>query len=75
LTYYQPPLAERRHSTVRPIRHTATEVPKSAELESRIGRLEVLVKALQEELAMRQRREVAMQAERDHVWARAKAGG
>jgi hypothetical protein len=65
-------LAERRHFTLRPLREMATDAQKSAELESRIGRLELLTKALQEELAIRQRREIAMQAELDHLWARMK---
>jgi hypothetical protein len=68
-------LAERRHSTLRPHLATAAEAPKSVELESRIGRLELIVKGLQEELAIRQRREAAMQAQLDHMWARMKMSG
>jgi hypothetical protein len=65
-------LSQRRHLSARPARSAASERSKSLELESRIGRLEVLVKGLQEELATRQRHEVAMQAEIDHLWARLK---
>jgi uncharacterized coiled-coil protein SlyX len=45
------------------------------ELESRIGRLEYLVNGLREELAIRQRREAALQAELDHLWARVRQQG
>jgi uncharacterized coiled-coil protein SlyX len=65
-------LSTRRRSTMPPIRATASEMSKSVELESRIGRLESLVKGLQEELAIRQRREIAMQAQLDHLWDRVK---
>jgi uncharacterized coiled-coil protein SlyX len=65
-------LSHRRHLTARPARSAASDTSKSIELESRIGRLEVLVKGLQEELAIRQRHEVTMQAELDHLWARLK---
>ena len=76
MTYYRGPLTERRrHSTLRPVRGTAAEISKSVELETRIARLESITKGLQQELALRQRREVAIQAELDHLWARIKMGG
>jgi hypothetical protein len=75
LTYYQLPLTDRRYSTERPSPETAADLPKSVELESRISRLELLTKGLQEEMAIRQRREAAMQAELDHLWARIKIAG
>jgi uncharacterized coiled-coil protein SlyX len=68
-------LPARRRSTARQIRATASDAAKSVELESRIGRLEYLVNGLREELALRQRRETAMQAELDHLWARVKQQG
>ena len=64
-----------RRSSARSVRETASDAPKSVELESRIGRLEYLVNGMREELALRQRREVAMQAELDHLWARVKQLG
>jgi len=75
LLYYRGPLAERRDSTVRPARGTAAETSKSVELETRIARLESITKGLQQELALRQRREVAIQAELDHLLARIKMVG
>jgi uncharacterized coiled-coil protein SlyX len=42
------------------------------ELEARIARLELLVKGLREELAVRQRHEAAIQAQLDHLAARFK---
>ena len=57
------------------MRGTAAETSKSVELETRIARLESITKSLQEELALRQRREVTMRAELDHLWARIKMGG
>jgi hypothetical protein len=71
-------LPARRRSTARPIRATASDASdasKSVELESRIGRLEYLVNGLREELAIRQRRETALRAELDHLWARVKQQG
>jgi uncharacterized coiled-coil protein SlyX len=71
-------LPARRRSTARPTRATASDAsdaPKSVELEARIGRLEYLVNGLREELAIRQRREAALQAELDHLWARVKQQG
>jgi hypothetical protein len=70
-----PALPARRRSTARPIRATASDAPKSVEPESRIGRLEYLVNGLREELAIRQRREAALQAELDHLWAHVKQQG
>ena len=75
LLYYRGPLAERRDSTVRPARGMAAETSKSVELETRIARLESITKGLQQELALRQRREVAIQAELDHLLARIKMVG
>jgi uncharacterized coiled-coil protein SlyX len=63
-------LSSRRHSTLRRIAATATELPKSLELEARIARLELLVKGLREDLAARQRNEAALQAQLDHLAAR-----
>jgi len=53
----------------------AAETSKSVELETRIARLESITKGLQQELALRQRREVAIQAELDHLLARIKMVG
>jgi hypothetical protein len=49
--------------------------PKTLELEARIGRLEVLLEGLLEQQAIQHRREMAMQAELDHLWARLKMFG
>jgi hypothetical protein len=68
-------LTERLDSTARPVRGTAAELPKSLELEDRLSRLELVVKELREELVVRRAREIAMQAELDHLWARVKIGG
>jgi uncharacterized coiled-coil protein SlyX len=65
-------LPERRFSSIPRTRPTAAEVPKSVELESRIARLELLLKGVREELAARQRTEAALKAELDHLWARIK---
>jgi uncharacterized coiled-coil protein SlyX len=62
----------RRLSTLRGTPATASEVPKSVELEHRIARLEMLVKGLREDLAVRQRKEAAIQAQLDHLTARIK---
>ena len=51
---------------------TVSEVPKPVELEHRITRLELLVKELREDLAIRQRTETAIQAQLDHLTARFK---
>jgi hypothetical protein len=72
LTYYLGTLADRRHSTVRRARDISPDFPsKSLELESRISRLELLVQALLDD---RQRRDIATQAQFDHLWARVKTG-
>jgi hypothetical protein len=65
-------LSARRQSTLRRIPATAPEVPKSVELEARIARLELMVKGLREDLAIRQRNESAIQAQLDHLAARIK---
>jgi uncharacterized coiled-coil protein SlyX len=66
-------LAKRRLSNARSNRRIPPpEGSKSLELESRIGRLESLVKGLREDIAMRQRREAMLRAEFDHLVERIK---
>jgi hypothetical protein len=69
-TYYFGGLVTRRRSTLRLPRATAFEVPKSVELEHRIGRLELLIKDLHDENAALKKRVSALQAQLDHVAAR-----
>jgi hypothetical protein len=75
LTYPAYTLVEGQPSTVRLLRNLAADGSKSLELEARIGRLELLVRGLQDELAMRQRHEVSLQAQLDHLLARVKLNG
>jgi hypothetical protein len=58
-------------ATARPLREIAVEAPKTVELETRIGRLEELVRLLQDELAVQKAREIALQAQLDYLIARA----
>ena len=51
-------------------RATADEVPKSWELEQRVARLELRIKDLQAALDLQTKRNVAMQAQFDHLLAR-----
>jgi hypothetical protein len=64
-------LAEHDASVARFGREIAAEAPKTVELETRIGRLEDLVRQLREDLAVMKAREIALQAQLDYVIARA----
>lgn len=75
MTYSADTVIERQPSTVRLLRNLAADGSKSLELEARIGRLELLVRGLQEELAIRQRHEVSLQAQLDYLLARIKLNG
>ena len=75
MTYSSHTVIEGQPSTVRLLRNLAADGSKSLELEARIGRLEVLVRGLQEERAMRQRHEVSLQAQLDYLLARVKLNG
>jgi hypothetical protein len=68
-------LAEGREATARLPHGKAGYDPNSLALEVRVGRLEVLIKALQEELEIRQRHEIVLQGQLDHLLARLKAKG
>jgi septal ring factor EnvC (AmiA/AmiB activator) len=64
-------LAEHEVSYARFGREIAAEAPKTVELETRISRLEDLVRQLREDLAVMKAREVALQAQLDYLIARA----
>jgi hypothetical protein len=51
-------------------RATADEVPKSWELEQRVARLELRIKEMQASLDLQAKRNVALQAQFDHLLAR-----
>jgi hypothetical protein len=51
-------------------RGTADEVPKSWELEQRVARLELRIKEMQASLDLQAKRNVALQAQFDHLLAR-----
>ena len=51
-------------------RATADEVPKSWELEQRVARLEIRIKDLQAALDLQTKRNIALQAQFDHLLAR-----
>ena len=51
-------------------RATADEVPKSWELEQRVARLELRIKELQAALDLQTKRNIALQAQFDHLLAR-----
>ena len=51
-------------------RATADEVPKSWELEQRVARLELRIKDLQATLDLQNKRNIALQAQFDHLLAR-----
>jgi len=61
----------RRRSTLKPIRSTGAEFPKpkSLELETRVARLEILMKDLGAAYDELHRRMVAIQAHLDHIAA------
>jgi len=60
----------KRQTTIRLFRATADEVPKSWELEQRVARLELALRALQASLDLQTKRTIALQAELDHLIAR-----
>jgi uncharacterized coiled-coil protein SlyX len=60
----------RRRSTLPRIAITASDVSKSVELETRVGRVEVTIKQLGETVATIERRMFAIQAQLDHIAAR-----
>jgi len=63
-------LTPRRLSSVPRVRDTAAEVPKSIELEQRIGRIELKLKELLQQLELQTKRSAAIQAQLDHLSAR-----
>ena len=64
-------MAPKRETTIsRFSRVTANEVPKSWELEQRVARLEIRIKDLQAALDLQTKRNVALQAQFDHLVAR-----
>jgi hypothetical protein len=63
-------LTPRRLSSVPQLRDTAAELPKSIELEQRIGRIELKLKELLQQLELQTKRSAALQAQVDHLAAR-----
>jgi Tol biopolymer transport system component len=60
----------RRRSSIRPVRATALEAGKGIELETRVGRLEVLLKDIRAAVDVLNKRTAAVQAHLDHLSAR-----
>jgi hypothetical protein len=60
----------RRQGTLGPVRASAAEVPKSLELEVRVGRLETRMKHVADAFATIERRVTSIQAQLDHIAAR-----
>jgi len=60
----------RRRSSIRTVRATALEAGKGIELETRVGRVEVLLKDIQAAVDVLNKRTAAVQAHLDHLSAR-----
>ena len=69
-------MRSKRQTTTIPTftRATADEVPKSWELEQRVARLELRIKDVQAALDLQIKRNVALQAQFDHLLARLSVG-
>jgi SpoU rRNA methylase family enzyme len=59
-----------RRSSIPTRRAIANEAPKALELETRVGRLEVLLKDIRDAIEVLKSRTVAIQAQLDHLDAR-----
>jgi hypothetical protein len=63
------PVSARRRSAIATVRATASELPKSLELENRVARLESMLKDVQAAVAVLTKRTTSLQAHLDHVSA------